>query len=313
MRTASFALLAVLFAASAAGQQRPIFEPDDFVDSRRREGAVFMTRLVVGGMKGYIDDLRPLGEDAAFVMVTNSLYWGNYQLDFKHSEVKAENISGPVTVQRCDCGPRSEPVYFPTAPAADAVPAAPVPAAKETTQFAFYRTKGSGGAGPPIMLRYRLTWTYQPIETVITSAATGEVERKSGNEQSYGLEAETHVRVHGHNVFGSLLVARTMRTGTTDDRAQLEIAYVSRFPGFAWKRVLFKPTLTLGVVTGRGESGVNIVSPSLEAFWHEHHTRANLRVIYSPQTLRSGEEGWRTHHQVAVLVDRALYVKLFRR
>jgi hypothetical protein len=313
MRPVAVFLLALLLAASAAAQTRPIFDLDDFVDPRQRGGAVFMTRLGTGAVKGYVDDLRPLGADAAFLHVTNSLYWGNYQLDFKHSQVKAENISGPVHVQRCDCGPRSEPVYFPTAPTADAVPAAPVPGAKETAQFAFYRSKDSGGAGPPIKLRYRLTWTYQPIDTVVTAAATGAIERISGNEQSYGLEAETHVRIGGHNVFGSVLLARTIRTGTTDDRAQTELAYVSRFPGFAWKRILFKPTLTLGGVSGRGASGLNIVSPALEAFWHEHHTRANLRVIYSPQTLRSGAGGWETHHQVAVLVDRALFIKVFGR
>lgn len=313
MRRLTLALLTWMLAASAFAQQRPLFDPDDLVDPREREGTVFVTRLVTGAVKGYIDDLRPLGEDAAFLLVTNSLYWKSYQFDFKHSEVKAENIDDPLKVQRCDCGPRSEPVFFPTAPSADGVPLPPVPSPKETVQFAFYRSTDSGGAGPPVMLRYRLIWTYQPIDTVITAAATAAIERRSGNEQSYGLEAETHVRIGGRNVFGSVLLARTIRTGTTDDRAQIELAYVSRFPGFAWKRVLFKPTLTLGGVSGRGASGLNVVSPALEVFWHEHHTRANLRVIYSPQTLRSGAGGWETHHQVAVLVDRALFIKVFGR
>ena len=55
-----------------------------------------------------------------------------------------------------------------------------------------------------------------------------------------------------------------------------------------------------------------VVNPAFEAFWHHWGTRANLHLVWSPQTTRSGAEGWETHHQIALFVDRALFVKIFR-
>jgi hypothetical protein len=55
------------------------------------------------------------------------------------------------------------------------------------------------------------------------------------------------------------------------------------------------------------------VSPAFEAFWHEHTTDVNVHLVWNPQSTRSGAEGWTTTHQIALFVDRALYVKLFRK
>lgn len=71
-------------------------------------------------------------------------------------------------------------------------------------------------------------------------------------------------------------------------------------------------TSDVGGVAGRGASGLNIVNPAFDAFWHDPKTRANIHLVWSPLAARSGAEGWQTHHQIALFVDRALYVKLFR-
>jgi len=305
----SFVLLALFVAVSAGAQQRPIFDPDDFVDPRQHSGAVFISRLVLGGATGLADDYRPLHQNGGFLHLTNSLYWSRVQLDYKHTEVFAKD-HGPARVTVCDnCTP---PLYFPSAPPGDATPEAPPPSRKETAQFAWYGSLPGGGASPPIMLRYRLTWSRQQADTIVTSYSTGRRTRRSGHEQSLGLEADTHLRLGEHDVWGTALYARTVRSGTTDDREQQELAYMSRFPAVAVGRVLLRATLTVGGVTGRGASGVNVVNPAFEAFWHDPATRANLHLVWSPQATRSGAEGWKTHHQLALFVDRALYVKLFR-
>jgi hypothetical protein len=87
---------------------------------------------------------------------------------------------------------------------------------------------------------------------------------------------------------------------------------MSRFPGRAVGPFLLRATLTVGGVSGRGASGLNIVNPAFEAFWHSRGTGANVHLVWSPLGARSGAEGWQTHDQIALFVDRALYVKLFQ-
>ena len=305
MRLRTLLGIALLLAGSSSAQQRPIFDPDDFVDPRQRDATLFISRLVLGGASGFDDDYRPLHQNAGFVSLANSLYLGHAQFDYKHSEVFGKDRP----VSACFCN--GNPIYFPTAPSRDSIPAAPPPGPRETMQFAWYHT-ASGGPVEPRVLRYRLSWRWQRIDTDVTSIATGETSHPSGREQSIGLDADTYFRISGHDVWGSLLYARTVRTGTTDNRSQNEFAYMSRFPGRAVGPFLLRATLTVGGVTGRGASGLNVVNPAFEAFWHHSGTDMNVHLVWSPLAARSGAEGWQTHHQIAVFVDRALYVKLFR-
>jgi hypothetical protein len=309
MQRLLYGLFVALTATAAMAQQRPIFDPDDFVNPNDHQGTLFVSSLVLGGAGNLIEDFRPLHQNAGFVQITNSFYWSSFQFDYKHSEVRGRE-NGPAVVQKCDCIP---PLYFPTPPLPDATPSAPLPAGKDTLQAAWYLPSPIGLEGLPMMLRYRLTLSRQPVDTVIESFATGEiVSRLSGRERSFGLDADTYFRIGGHDIWGSLLVGRTTRTGTTDNRAQNELAYMSRFPGRSVGPFLLRATLTVGGVTGRGASGLNIVNPAFEAFWHNRKTDANVHLVWSPLAARSGTEGWQTHHQIALFVDRALYVKLFR-
>jgi hypothetical protein len=300
-----FGALMIFVAASGAAQQRPIFDPDDFVDPHHHDETVFISRLVLGGASGVVDDYRPLHQNAIFLHLANSLYWGSVQFDYKVSDVSGRK--NPVSV----CGCAGNPIYFPTPPSADSVPAAPPPGLKQTSQFAWYHAVDGGPAEPEAMLRYRLTVSSQRIDTDVTSIGTGAMSRLSGRERSFGLDGDTYFRIAGHDVWGSVLYARTVRTGTTDNRSQNELAYMSRFPGRAVGPFLLRATLTVGGVSGRGASGLNIVNPAFEAFWHLRKTDANVHLIWSPLAARGGAEGWQTHHQIALFVDRALYVKLF--
>jgi hypothetical protein len=161
------------------------------------------------------------------------------------------------------------------------------------------------------MLRYRLTVSRQPVNTVIKSFPAGQtLSRLSGREQSIGLDADTYFRIGGHDVYGSLLYARTVRSGTTDNRSQSEFGYMSRLPAVAIHQILVRATLTVGGVSNRGGTTLNVVNPALEAFWHNPRTGANLHLVWSPQSTNSGTGGWETHHQIAIFVDRT-YVHLF--
>ena len=302
-----FSTLALLVAGSAIAQQSSIFDPDDSVDPSHHDGPAFVSRLVLGGASGFVDDYRPAHQNIGFLDLANSLYWRTVQFDYKVRKVSGNII--PVSV----CGCAGSPIYFPTQPSASSIPAAPPPGMKQTTQVAWYHVMNGGPAEPPVLLRYRLSVSWQPIKTDVTSIATGETSHLSGAERSIGLDADTYFRIGGHDVLGSLFVARTMRTGTTDNRSQNELAYMSRFPGRALGPILVRATLTLAAVTGRGASGINIVNPAIEAFWHDPKTRMNLHLVWSPLAARSGAEGWQNFHQIAFFVDYAPYVKLFGR
>ena len=297
--------------ASAAAAQQPSFVPDDFVDPEQiGPHAFFVSRLVAGVARDLIDEQRPLHQDTSFLHVANSFYWKRFQFDYERTEIAGERESDPGEVQVCFCDNR--PVYYPAPPAANATPAAPLPGAKDTLQAAWYQTASRGEGRLPVTLRYRLSWSRQAIETRVVSFATGEqLARFRGNEQSIHLDADTHVRIAGRDVFGSLRFGRTTRSGTVDDRAQSELTYTARFPAAVLRRVLVRPTITVGGVSNRGGTAVNVVSPAFEAFWHDDTTRANLHLVWRPHTTRSGA-GWTTTNEIVFFADRALFVKLFR-
>jgi len=301
---------AFLLAVSAAAQQRPIFDVDDVVDPRQHDEPVFISRLIAGVARNFVDDYRPLGKDAGFISLTNSFFRKNWQFDYKHSEVRGKN-SAPDPV-RCGCNP---PLYFPTPLPPGATPAAPRPGSRDTLQVGFYRMELVGAADPPIALRTRFTFSRQKLTTHIRSFTTGElVEHRSGHDQSIGVDADTHFVIRGHDIWGSLLYARTSTSGTlADPRTQQEFAYVARPPGTSVGRVLARATLTVGGVTNRGGTALNVVNPAFEAFWHDHATQANVHLVWSLLAMRDGAQGWRTRHQIALFVDRALYVKLLGR
>jgi len=299
-------VIGLIIAASAAAQPRPLFDPDDSVDPHQHDETVFISRLVVGGASGYVADYRPLHQSAGVLHLANSLYWGKFQFDYKHSEV----LGNDRPVAFCVCNGKR--IYFPTPPSRDSLPAAPPPGRKETVQAAWYHAAAGTPAEPTVMLRYRLTASWQPIDTDLTSIATGEVSHLSGRERSFGIDADTYFHVLGYPVWGSLFYATAASGGTTDNRSQNELGYTSRFPGRALGPVLVRATLTLAGVTGRGASGLNVVNPAFEAFWHHAGTDINLHLIWSPLAMRSGAERWQTHSQIALYVNRTLYVKLFR-
>ena len=295
-----------LFAATASGQMRSLFDPDDFVDPRQHEEAVFAARLVAGGARDVTDDYRPLHQNAGFLHLANSFYWKKFQFDYKHTEVLADR--GPQIVTTCGCSPS---IYFPTPPTRDSTPSAPLPEPKETLQFGWYYEASGGQPDLPVMLRLRASFSWQPVNTVVHSGTNDEITaRLSGREKSFGLETDTYFRIGSHNVFGSLVYARNVRSGTTDDRSQQEIAYTARFPGTSYKSILMRATMTVGAISNRGAAGFNLFNPAFEAMWHHHPSRVNVHLIWSPLAMRSGAAGWETHHQIAIYVDKG-YVKLF--
>ncbi|PYQ28300.1 MAG: hypothetical protein DMF56_15930 [Acidobacteria bacterium] len=293
-------LIVIAFLASSALAQRPVFEPDDFVDPAIHEGPLFLARLVAGGVWNPEDRFRPIHGDAGFVILTNSLHVDRFQFDYKHREAAGDD---PRPLTRCDC---PDPVYFPTPPPGDAMPAGPQPGRSDTLQLAFYRTSNA------ITLRYRLAFTRQQLDTTVTSARTGEViEQRSGHDQSLTVDADTHFRILGRDVWGTFYIARVSRSGVPDKRAQNEVAYVWRPPGWSAKEVLFRTRLTVGGISDRGTASINLVNPYFEALWRHRDTRINFHLAWSPQATRDGE-GWHTNNEIAVFADYTLFVHMFR-
>jgi len=305
MRPAHICLF-LLFTATAVAQPRPVFDPDDFVNPQFHDGPVFISRLVAGVAFNLVDDYRPLKDTASFLYLANSFYWARFQVDYKRSEVRAND---PPKVVTCGCSP---PLFFPTPPLRNETPE-PAPAgSRDILQVGWYFPLPRPGRDP-IMLRMRASWTRQDIDTPIHSPATGAVvSRLSGREQSFGLETDTFIRLGKYDHFGTLVYAVTSRHGTIDDRRRHEVAYSSRFPALTVRDVLFVPALTVGGISDRGGTAINLIHPQFEAIWEHRRTNVNVHLVYSPQFLNDGANGWKAHHQIALFADRALFVKLFR-
>jgi len=305
-RVLPFALAAVLFAAAAAAQQQPIFDPDDFVDpAQRQHRPLFVSRLVLGAVASSVNHYRPVDRGFGFAHVANSLYWGRFQFDYKHTQVNDDVVH----VERCDC---PGPIYFPTPPSAGATPNAPPPSPEDTLQVAWYWSLPREGRFP-IVSRVRFTWSGQSLDTIVKAPSTGKViARLHGRDQSIGLDADTQLPIGPWLFSSSLQFARTTSSGTTDRRAQNEFLFTSRFPGWQVQRVFIRTMLGIGNVSNRDGTALNAVNPTVELYYRiGGQARVNVHMVWNPVTTRDGAKGWTTTHQVAFFVDRA-YLKLFR-
>lgn len=92
-------------------------------------------------------------------------------------------------------------------------------------------------------------------------------------------------------------------------RRRMRNTYAQFMPRCPRKSPSTRPA-AVGGISNRGGSAVNLFNPSIEFFRPFPRTGANLHVIYSPQWVAGGER-WKTTHQVAVLIDRALFVRVF--
>lgn len=303
MRIRFLAAALLLLLAGSAAAQRPIFDPDDFLDPAMLPGPTFISRLVAGVVGNPADRFRPIRGDAGLVILTNSFHYKQIQIDYKHAEFIGVDEAPPL--RRCDC---PDPVYFPTPPPARATPDGPTADRSETLQFAFYRTAGER----PVTLRYSFGWTYRKLDTTVISSQQVP-ERWSGHDQSFALDADTHFSIFRRDVWGTLYVARASSSGMpTGNRAQNEIAYSYRPAAFAAGPLLVRGEFTVGGITGRGATGgVNLVNPYVEIIWRHERTKVTVRTIWSGEWTRSGLEGWEPNHQVALVLDRTLFVKTF--
>lgn len=307
IRTA--AMLLLILTAATASAQRPLFDPDDFLDPRETQGRpVLISRAVLGGgsnMSG--DGFRPLGERAGYVHLATSFYWRSVQFDYKRSETRAEEGEAA----QWQFVPRLE-TYEQTRYA--------TPKSKDTLNASWYWPVRAGG-GIPVMLRSRLTFTTQAVDHEVfditdVSPPIASTTRVSSTERTYALDTDTWFRIAGRDVFGSLAFSATKTTGLPGDlpgdRDVRALTYTNRFPAFSYDRarILIRPTLTVGAISTRGGSAVSLVNPAVEIFRPFARTGANLHVIYSPQWTPDGDQRTTTH-QVAVFIDRALFVKIF--
>jgi hypothetical protein len=310
------AVLFALFTAVAAFGQRPLFDPDDFLDPSGTGGRpVLISRIVVGAASNMSGDgFRPLGENVGYLHLATSFSWRSVQFDYKRSQMKAED--GEAAEWEFD---RTEETFYKQTRNA-------TPKSKDTLHAAWYWPVGGAGGGIPVMLRTRMTFATQPIETVVGSTDNfSYTQRVSGRERTFALDTDTWFRIAGHDVFGSLAFSET-NTKTIDletdgndtnremlgNRKERALTYTNRFPSLSLDRarILIRPTLTVGGISNRGGSAVNLVNPAIEIFRPFAHSGANLHVIWSPQWTAYGND-WRVTHQVAVLIDRALFVKVF--
>jgi hypothetical protein len=345
------AVLVAFLTAVTASAQRPLFDPDDFLDPRSTGGRpVLISRLVVGAGSNLTGDgFRPLGKNTGYVHLATSFSWRSVQFDYKRSQIQdqdgnaarwelprendGENGGGEFTPfkRARNATPKSDGgvILVPSPPPPLQQTRNATPKSKDTLNAAFYWPVPAGG-GIPVMLRSRVTFSTQPIETDLI-AFNQPTRHLSGRERTFALDTDTWFRIAGHDVYGSLAFSQTRtKTQTPDiddfetpgDRDERAITYTNRFPSLSLDKakIVIRPTLTVGGISNRGGAALNVVSPAIEIFRPFPRTGANLHVIYSPQwavepivgsQTNPGGAQWRTTHQVAVLIDRALFVKVF--
>jgi hypothetical protein len=317
------AVLFALLTSVTASAQWPLFDPDDFLGPRATGGRpVFISRLVIGGASNMSGDgFRPLGENVGYVHLANSFSWRSVQFDYKRSQMKAEGGEAAVwrNTQTQEPIPGSDGAQF-GVPALVQQTRNATPKSKDTLGASWYWPVGGGGI--PVMLRSRMTFTRQPIATDVVTVfrggskaaafTAGSTQHLSGHERSFALDTDTWFRIAGHDVFGSLAISETKTSGTRADREERALTYTYRMPSLSVSRtkLLIRPTLTVGGISNRGGSAVNLFNPAVEIFRPFARTGANLHVIYSPQFVANGER-WRTTHQIALLIDHAVFVKVF--
>ncbi len=317
MTRAAAILFALVFALTAAAQD-PLFGPDDSVDPRATGGRpVFISRLVIGAasnMNG--DGFRPLGENVGYVHLATSFSWRSVQFDYKRSQLKAEDGEAALwnVSQERDLLISPPP---PQQPQESRLMRNATPKSKDTLNAAVYWPVPVG-TGIPVMLRSRVTFTTQPIDTEVVEDS--ELQRMSGRERTFAIDTDTWFRVAGLNVFGSLAVSETETTGTLADRKERALTYTNRFPSLSLDRakILIRPTLTVGGISNRGGSAVNLVNPAIEIFRPFLRTGANFHLIYSPQWVNENnplteidDARWGTTHQVAIYLDYPIFAKIF--
>jgi hypothetical protein len=297
---------AMSLALTAAAQQHHIFDVNDFVDPRERAGALFISRLIGGVDKSFIDGYRPLRQGVGFLHIANSFYLSRFEFDYKHSETFSKH--DPSDLIACACNPI---MYFPTPPPRDATPEPPPGGRQDMLQIGWYQRAPRVDSNA-MMWRYRLSWSRQVFTRNVRSAATNDVvKRLSGREKTFGFNVDLSLPFRGREIFSTLSYMRTKQDGPIEHRAQNEWTYTSRFPGVVTKWILFSGRLTVGSISDRAGTAINLVNPKVEASWYHFGTKTTIHLVYSPQFLNSGLEGWRTTHEIALFADRALFVKLF--
>lgn len=261
------AVLIAFLTAVTASAQRPLFDPDDFLDPRATGGRpVLISRLVVGaGSNLSGDGFRPLGKNAGYVHLATSFSWRSVQFDYKRSQIQDQDGN----TARWEFTPFNETVQTP--PPRQTRNA--TPKSKDTLNAAWYWPVPAGG-GIPVMLRSRVTFSTQPIETDFV-VVNRTFQRVSGRERAFALDTDTWFRIAGHDVYGSLAFSQTKTKTITStnlrtlgDRDERAITYTNRFPSLSLNKakILIRPALTVGGISDRGGSAVNLVSPAIEIF-----------------------------------------------
>ncbi|HXH37848.1 MAG TPA: hypothetical protein VNN08_04430, partial [Thermoanaerobaculia bacterium] len=188
------AVILTFLTVVAASAQQPLFDPDDFLDLRTTGGQpVLISRLVTGAGTDMTDSFRPLGEHVGYLHLANSFYWQSLQFDYNRSELRAE---GGEAAQWQSIAQGEERGLQQTRNA--------TPKSKDTLHAAWYwPIPGQGGV--PVMLRSRVTFAAQPVETTLSSF--NGVTHMSGRERTFAIDTDTWFRVAGHDVFGSLALS----------------------------------------------------------------------------------------------------------
>lgn len=281
MRALALLSLLLFLALPLHAQQLDLFDPDDFVDPRVTRGQViFISRLVTGVSRGYMDQFRRVGQDVGFVHLSNDLYWGGFQLSYKRSEVRGEQ-----GIEREDPGRQFQ--------RASAEQPPPVPGPKNVSQLSWYQTFGER-----FTVRYRLLYATQFAMRETVANVRGLDDR----DETRMAQVDAGMRFGARTQYVTLTWSELTRHSTLDRAAQRTLTAGAYLPSVRLRTAVLVPRLQVGGVADEGPL-IDIINPSADLSLPVPKIGAYLHAVYSP-VYRAGE----LQHQVALYASRALIV-----
>jgi hypothetical protein len=297
MRAPLLTLLFLLTCAAAYAQELDIFDPTDFVDPRER-GAIFrpggfgitdpgapfsIVRAYTGRVTDYQWRNAPTDADLSFLHLTSSRYWGDHQLNLKLTAFHADQN-------------------------------AQLPSLRGTVQFGryfgqYFRLRGDDTNADVEKRRIagRVLFTVSTEKNPFLGDQSA-VRRDEYNHE-FGMEMDVRLPLlHARKIDGSFIWMR---------RRVDKNAYTDRFSYLyrLHERTRSNGRLHLNMDVGIGAERAN--------GWHCCVTRAALtarfviplfdtgvNVSYAPTYSPAGADGRRTHHELAIYLDRTVFAHL---
>jgi len=297
MRATLLSLLLLLASASAYAQELDIFDPTDFLDPRER-GAIFrpgglgvtspgapfsIVRAYSGRVADYQWRNAATDADLSFLHLTATRYWGDHQLNVKLTAFHADDK-------------------------------AQLPPLRGTVQFGryfgqYFRLRGDAPdavtEGRRIAGRVLFTWSAEENPFLNDQTTV----RRDGYNHEFGMEMDVRMPLlRGRKIDGSFI---WMRRRVDKNEYVDRVSYLYRLH----ERTRSNGRLHLNMDIGAGAQRANewrccLTRAVLTARFVIPRFDTGINLSYAPTYSPMSGDGRRTHHELAIYLDKTVFARL---